>query len=532
VIVGNAFDAFSVRRRHGVSAALVLFLSLCVSSGCEKSASSPVSPSDAQLATRWSVDGVVRASDSEQPLPGATIRVADGVNNGRVATADEHGRYRLDDLEAGEFLVNAVADGFDLQSRAVALAANQTVDFVLPRSSVPSPGEPAPTRWTLSGKVVEDGGGNGVPGARVRVVSGPDRGASDDTDAAGRYSLAAAAGTFTVEASADGFEAARRDVTLASDAVQDFRLERTSQPGLVVTGVTVDGVSNDGVSGATVRVDGGVEATSGSDGRFELELVEADPVLAVSISSSSMVERSTRMRVSEDPATFTLIPTAINLPAFDQMFRGNGGALRRWTSAPTLVVERRVLQFTGLDDGSFVATAATMSEDDVRSILDDLEWALPQLTGGRFHDFADRAVETANEGDVVAVQRQGTIVVAEFSGLMDATSFWGYTRWAWNERGEVRAAVMMLDRGFETSGSSYRRSLRAHELGHALGYNHVDVRESVMNVSARVAPTPFDRDGSRLAFLRPPMNESPDVDPDPLTVNRAPASVLTWSGDR
>ena len=33
----------------------------------------------------------------------------------------------------------------------------------------------------------------------------------------------------------------------------------------------------------------------------------------------------------------------------------------------------------------------------------------------------------------------------------------------------------MLDRDFERSGSPFLRSLRAHELGHALGYNHVTV---------------------------------------------------------
>jgi hypothetical protein len=90
----------------------------------------------------------------------------------------------------------------------------------------------------------------------------------------------------------------------------------------------------------------------------------------------------------------------------------------------------------------------------------------------------------------------------------------------------------MLDRGFETSGSAYRRTLRAHELGHALGYSHVDARESVMNVSARISLTDFDRNGARMAFLRPPLNRSPDIDPDPMTVNRRPAAGLTWTGAR
>jgi hypothetical protein len=91
---------------------------------------------------------------------------------------------------------------------------------------------------------------------------------------------------------------------------------------------------------------------------------------------------------------------------------------------------------------------------------------------------------------------------------------------------------MMLDRTFEISGSPYQRALRTHELGHGLGYSHVDIRQSVMNSSGRVSITDFDRGGARIAFLRPPMNMSPDIDPDPITVNRAPSGGLTWTGAR
>jgi hypothetical protein len=51
-----------------------------------------------------------------------------------------------------------------------------------------------------------------------------------------------------------------------------------------------------------------------------------------------------------------------------------------------------------------------------------------------------------------------------------------------------------------------------------------------MNSSARILPNSFDRHGSRIAFLRPPLNRSPDVDPDPMTVSRRPAAGLTWTG--
>ena len=155
-----------------------------------------------------------------------------------------------------------------------------------------------------------------------------------------------------------------------------------------------------------------------------------------------------------------------------------------------------------------------MTEAEVNSLLADLRWALPQLTGDTFTAFADEQRETAAEGERVRVSRPGWIVVARYEGLTTAINYWGYTRWSWSGAGEMQAGIMMIDRAWDASGSVYCRSLRAHEFGHALGYTHVFVRQSVMNTNATTEPNAFDRDGARLAFLRPPLNRTPDIDPD------------------
>jgi hypothetical protein len=36
---------------------------------------------------------------------------------------------------------------------------------------------------------------------------------------------------------------------------------------------------------------------------------------------------------------------------------------------------------------------------------------------------------------------------------------------------------------------------------------------------ATIEPNAFDRDGAKFAFQRPPLNRSPDIDPDPFTGN-------------
>ncbi len=67
-----------------------------------------------------------------------------------------------------------------------------------------------------------------------------------------------------------------------------------------------------------------------------------------------------------------------------------------------------------------------------------------------------------------------------------------------------------------------------HELGHALGYNHVTVRTSVMNPVISGEPTDFDRTGAKVAFERPPLNRSPDVDPSFYTANPS-GGPLRWT---
>jgi hypothetical protein len=250
----------------------------------------------------------------------------------------------------------------------------------------------------------------------------------------------------------------------------------------------------------------------------------------VRISSGATVERVTHMRVPGAAVRLTLLPSAIDLRAFDQMFR-HTGSLARWTSAPRIVVQSRVLQFNGVTSAEYVATSQSMSYSEVAALLGDLTYGLGQLTGGTFLGFASEEGEQAAPGERVSVLRTGYIHVARYEGLQAATGYWGYARWGITGTGEVQSGVIMLDRAFDTSGSSYRRSLRIHELGHALGYNHVTVRNSVMNSDATTEPNNFDRDAARFAFLRPPLNRSPDIDPDPFSVNmRVPG--LTWRGNR
>jgi hypothetical protein len=303
-------------------------------------------------------------------------------------------------------------------------------------------------------------------------------------------------------------------------------------PAGTLSGTVIDTLSERGLGGVAINVDGVGLATSGADGTFTVPATPPEQVRVTTLSSASTIQRTTHLRAPGPAATLSLIPASFDLAAYDQMARATGGTLHRWTAAPRVVVQTRALQFTNISDTDYTAIASAMTDSDVTDLMADLTWALPQLTGNTFTTFADQQRETAAEGDRVHVSRTGLIVVARYDGLTSATGYWGYTRWAWNAAGEMQAGIVMLDRSFETSGSRFRRSLRAHEFGHALGYNHVTLRTSVMNTDARTEPNAFDKDAARIAFQRPPLNRTPDIDPDPFTGNLRALTQLVWSGDR
>lgn len=474
--------------------------------------------------------GAILIADNATPAPGARVEITEGVNQGASATTDEQGRYRLENLQHGAFVVRAQAPDFETETRSVTLGSDLTLDFALRPVQTPSP----VPRATLAGTVILSATQAPAAGARVEVIEGANQGATTTTDAAGRYRLEDLEhGSFVLRAQADGLQPETRNVTLDGDRTIDFALRPVPPPASTFTGMVVDIFSNQPLNGITVRADGIGETTAGPDGSFQFSTSDSPQPRTVVMTSPSTIERTTRLRIPGPTATVSLMPSTFDLTFFNEMFRGSGGELHRWVTAPQLVIQRRALVFTDLSSTSYVGGTHVMTDDDVALLIADLEWALGELTAGTFTSFASVQVELADEGASVPVNRPGQIVIARYDGLTTATNFWGYARWAWNGLGEVTAAIVKLDRAFDSSGSQFRRSLRAHELGHALGYTHVTSRDSVMQSHGRTEPTPVDRDGVRIAFQRPPRNRAPDADPDPFVGNlRALSAQLTWTGDK
>ncbi|MEZ5316986.1 MAG: carboxypeptidase regulatory-like domain-containing protein [Vicinamibacterales bacterium] len=503
---------------------------LALAAGC--GASSPTAPEATPApAASNSLTGVVRVGSSGAPVGGARVDIVAGVNSGRHAEAGPDGKYAFDQLEAGDLSLHATAEGYAERTVDMTVAGATYFDVRLtPASGTPSTGSPTPPgdgttpdRVVLTGTVA-DGAGAPLASARVAIVAGENSGRAATTDAGGRYRLTdLTPGDATLEISASGFDVRRRTVHLAHDDVVDVTLSRSAPATL---GRAIGALTGEGLPGVRVSGDGIAPVTTGADGTFSLTMTTPTlQTLMLSFSGAGVVERRTHARVPDTDLRVSLIPDSFNLRAFDEMLREP--ALRRWTRAPSLLVERRALTFTSEDMTGGPARAELMDDWAVGSLVTDLTWALPQLTGDTFVRFGDVQLRATPEGADVALLNDGVITVVRVVGLTDGTGYWGFSRWQYAADGTVTGGVMFLDAEFDGGSSPFKRALRAHELGHALGYAHVTQAASVMNASARLEPTDFDRDACRIAFARAPGNRAPDIDPDEVSLNRL--GPVRWS---
>jgi hypothetical protein len=196
----------------------------------------------------------------------------------------------------------------------------------------------------------------------------------------------------------------------------------------------------------------------------------------------------------------TVVPEANEARAIEEMLRGPGGRERRWDGQPSLVVITSVLQFEGVLQQDYPVLSETLTRRDSEELALDLTSALGTLTGGRFLSFSGIWYEDGTPGTRMDVMREGQIVVARFSGVQEALDGVGYSGRTTLPDGRISSAVVMLDSDYDQT--AMRRLLRTHELGHALGYNHVESMRSVMNPTLGSEPTDFDRRAALIAFRR------------------------------
>jgi hypothetical protein len=301
--------------------------------------------------------------------------------------------------------------------------------------------------------------------------------------------------------------------------------------GRVVRGQTVSAI--DGRSAANVSVQVGREqpVTTDAEGNFQVA-VDGTPSPTAVFASGATVERRTTLRNgSAERQRISLIPASFDLAAFDEMFRASESGLQSWTTATRLVIVASVMAYRTGFSGDFPATSEQLTDDEVTTMIAHLREGLVLLTGGAYTNFASVEIERPAAGARVSAMRGGTIVVGRYTGVVTFAQTIGFGEWAVERDGSVTAGAMYLDRDFDRNDSR-RRLLRIHELGHALGWQHVTSRTSIMNPAIGPEPTDFDRAGAVIAFERPPGNRSPDIDPESGTRPVFGLSTAKWYSSR
>lgn len=203
---------------------------------------------------------------------------------------------------------------------------------------------------------------------------------------------------------------------------------------------------------------------------------------------------------SAAPAAMSVSDRSADEAAMRELLEGDRGRRESWTSAPTLVIVSSVLDYKAGDlSTGFVATGDHLTPTELTQLQSDLTGALDVLTAGTIKAFRAVELAPASAGDVVKVIRPGQIVVGRFRGVQSKTGNLGYGARLTRASGAIASAVVILDAAADRQAAR-RQLMRTHELGHALGYNHVESRPSVMNPRAGSSITDFDRTAIQAAF--------------------------------
>jgi hypothetical protein len=185
----------------------------------------------------------------------------------------------------------------------------------------------------------------------------------------------------------------------------------------------------------------------------------------------------------------------------DEMLHTARGRWERWTQVPELVVLTSVMDFHARGAREYRATDERLREKDVDALVTDLTRALRELSGEIVVQFAAVHRQTIAAGESVAIMQPGKIVAGRYRGVREVENTLGFGGRQTRTDGSIAAGAVVLDAEFDRT-SRARALSRRHELGHALGFNHVTSRVSVMNAHIGPEPTNIDRQLARLAFAR------------------------------
>jgi hypothetical protein len=231
----------------------------------------------------------------------------------------------------------------------------------------------------------------------------------------------------------------------------------------------------------------------------------------------AFVERETSLRIPDERLVeLSLIPSTPDLAAFEE-FSPRANGLQRWTRNPRLLLLSHAVDFSGATLGfrEFPVINRPISRTQLDCLATGLGAELAPLSGGHLSwtsvDIGQvepgtrfRTDETP-EGSIVVLMSISLGIAGRGTGYVGTEPFI-----------LTRGAIWLSDDiNFCLTSLLYR-----HELGHALGYQHVTRTLSIMSPGGLPATlTDFDRNSIAILFQRRPGNRLPDRDPAGVPVN-------------
>jgi hypothetical protein len=274
---------------------------------------------------------------------------------------------------------------------------------------------------------------------------------------------------------------------------------------VLLSGRLVEQVGGQGMAGMRVQFSGSSATTDGT-GSFSIPGSPTTTLSQLTFSGSGIYPRVTYAKSSD--AVWRVVPASFNMNAFDDLAREEfGTSTIRWMAAPTVYVDAKPEGFEG---GTELQT--WISEARVQAAEFVSKWSGTTISP------RDVIVTSSPPNDF----SDGTIVIhfSESDSRYSSSGSIGYARTSYSSDRSISSAALWL-RYVRYSGSAYagkRKGILAHELGHAMGYGHMNgTTYSLMATSlgSKTDLSAFDIQAADLVYGRLPGNASPDTDRAP-----------------
>jgi hypothetical protein len=290
--------------------------------------------------------------------------------------------------------------------------------------------------------------------------------------------------------------------TAGSGTVTATMIVPSSSGTVLLAGQLINQFSGSALSGITVQY-AGKSATTNSAGLFTISGSPTSTLQQLTLSGSGVHRRVTYARTGDNK--WRIVPSSFDMAAFNDVARDEyGSGTVRWTTRPTVYVDTRPEGFTSAELSIWISQVKIQAAEFIS------KW-----TGATIAPAA--VIATSSPPSDLA---PGTIVIhfsENDSRYGGNSSFIGYARMSFTSGGTISSSAVWLRylRYSGTTGASKRKGILGHELGHALGYGHMNgetVSFMQPSLGTKIDLSSFDGLAASLLYSRSPHNTTPDSD--------------------